>query len=43
MAMATPNLVGRVGEIAAEPLTDPGDKPAYDPAMRRAVTCKEVR
>jgi hypothetical protein len=42
MAMATPNLVGRVGEIAAEPLTDPRDTPVYEPT-KRAATCKEVR
>jgi hypothetical protein len=43
MVMATPNVIGRVGTLAAEPLTDPRDTPAYDPTMRRAATCKEDR
>jgi len=41
--MATPRLVGRVGEIVVESLTNPGDTTtghyAHNRATRRAATC----
>lgn len=44
--MAAPKLVGGVGEITVESLTNPGDTTtghyAHSRAMRRAAICKEV-